>query len=71
MENINEIFVYENWKAAAPSLIGTLYVDGGIEYAEEWLTNLSNNANLDPDLGLFKGRQYAPADKSMFGMFKE
>ena len=76
MENINEIFVYENWKADAPSLIGTLYVDGGrgkqvisFEYTEEWLTDLSNNANLDPDLGLFKGRQYAPADKSMFGMF--
>ena len=29
MENINEIYVYENWKSDTPSLIGTLYVDGG------------------------------------------
>lgn len=41
------------------------------EYAEEWLADLTNNANLDPDVGLFKGRQYAPADKTMFGMFAD
>jgi len=78
MENFNKIFVYENWKTDTPSLIGTMYVDGGrgkqiisFEYAEEWLADLRNNANLDPDLGMFKGRQYAPADKSMFGMFAD
>ena len=25
MDNVNEIYVYENWKADTPSLIGTLY----------------------------------------------
>ena len=78
MDNINEIYVYENWKSDMPSLIGTLYVDGGrgkqlvsFEYDEEWLRDLTNNVSLDPDLGMFKGRQYAPADKLMFGVFED
>lgn len=78
MENRNEIYVYENWKYNTPSLLGKLYADGGrgkqllsFEYAEEWLGDLSNNATLDPDVGLYKGRQYAPADKTMFGMFAD
>ena len=29
MDNVNEIYVYENWKSDTPSLIGTLYVEGG------------------------------------------
>ena len=29
MDNVNEIYVYENWKSDIPSLTGTLYVDGG------------------------------------------
>jgi len=73
MDNINEIYVYENWKSDTPSLIGTLYVDGGrgkqvvsFEYDDEWLNDLTNNVTLDPDLRMFKGRQYAPADKLMF-----
>lgn len=78
MDNINEIYVYENWKADTPSLIGTLYVEGGrgkqvisFEYADEWINDLSNTFKLDPDLGLFKGRQYAPLDKQMFGVFAD
>ncbi len=30
MDNVNEIYVYENWKSDTPSLIGTLYVDSEI-----------------------------------------
>ena len=78
MDNINEIYVYENWKSDIPSLIGTLYVDGvrgkqvvSFEYDEERLRDLTNNVSLDPDLGMFKGRQYAPADKLMFGVFED
>lgn len=41
------------------------------EYDEEWLKDLPNNVSLDPDLRMFKGRQYAPADKSMFGVFED
>lgn len=78
MENINEIYVYENWKSNMPSLIGTLYVDGGrgkqivsFEYDDEWLNNLANNVSLDPDLRMFKGRQYTSSDKLMFGAFED
>lgn len=78
MDDINEIYVYENWKTDTPSLIGTLYVDRekgkqvlSFEYSEEWLEDLTNNVNLDPDLGLFKGRQYTPVDKTMFGIFAD
>ena len=78
MDNVNEIYVYENWRADTPSLIGTLYVDGGrgkqivsFEYDDEWLNDLTNNVSLDPDLRMFKGRQYASADKLMFGVFED
>lgn len=78
MDNINEIYVYENWKSNLPSLIGTMYVDGNrgkqiisFEYSDEWLKDLSNNVTLDPDLRLFKGRQYTPPNKLMFGAFED
>ena len=78
MNDVNEIYVYENWRSKNPSLIGTLYVDGGrgrqvlsFAYCEEWLNDLNNNMSLDPDLKLFVGRQYAPADKLIFGMFAD
>ncbi len=76
MNDVKEIYVYENWKAEHPSQIGTLYVDGGrgrqvlsFSYCEDWLNDLNNNMSLDPDLKLFAGRQYVPADKAIFGMF--
>lgn len=78
MDVINELYVYENWKSDIPSLIGKLYVDKGrgrqitaFEYDDEWLNDLTNNVSLDPDLRMFRGRQYAPADKLMFGMFED
>ncbi len=37
------------------------------EYDDEWY--LTNNVTLEPDLSMFKGRQYTPADKLMFGVF--
>ncbi len=78
MDHINEIYVYENWKSNEPSLIGTLFVGGGkgkqvvsFEYDDEWLNDLSNNVSLDPDLRMFKGRQYAPTGKNLFGVFED
>lgn len=78
MDSANEIYVYENWRSDTPSLLGTLYIDGGrgkqivsFAYDEEWLKDLTNNVSLDPDLGMFKGRQYTPADKVMFGAFED
>lgn len=55
-----------------------LYVDGGrrkqvvsFEYDDEWLNDLTNNVTLAPDLRMFKGRQYAPTDKLLFGVFED
>lgn len=50
MDSVNEIYVYENWKSDAPSLIGTLYVDGG-RGKQDWCEELEH---LKESL-LFKG----------------
>lgn len=70
------IYVYENWLSEVPSLMGKLYVDtvrGGesysFEYDDAWLVNPAA-VMLDPDLNLFKGRQY-PIDKKNFGLFAD
>ncbi len=74
MSGSEKIYVYENWKSDTPSLIGTLFVDGGrgkqiisFEYSDSWLKDLNNNYQLDPDLRLFKGRQYVLEERRMFG----
>lgn len=78
MNDINEIYVYENWKSNTPTLIGTMYMDGGrgkqvvsFEYYEDWLNDLTNNISLDPDLKMYRGRQYTSANKLMFGVFED
>ena len=38
------------------------------EFSDEWLTNYHCKL-LDPDLQLFKGRQYLPEQKNNFGLF--
>ena len=78
MDDVKKVFVYENWNENKPSLLGILYVEGGkgkqvvsFEYAEGWINNVANNVNLDPDLGLYRGRQYISGDKSLFGIFAD
>lgn len=70
MSNIAKVYVYENWKHAIPNKLGTLFVDGGkgkevisFEYDEDWLANADDKFVFDPDLALFRGRQYTPLDK--------
>lgn len=72
------IFVYENWSKEEPVLLGTLYVSYirgkeqfTFEYDKEWLSKVSTNNQLDPDLQLYKGRQFVPLGKSQFGMFAD
>jgi serine/threonine-protein kinase HipA len=71
------IYVYENWSSKTPVLLGCLYVDNvkrketySFEYDEEWL-NTGNSIMLDPDLFLYRGRQYTPLDKNLFGLFSD
>jgi len=58
--------------------IGTIYVEGGkgkevisFEYDDSWLENVDTSLIFDPDLMLYKGRQYIPLNKSMFGIFAD
>ncbi|MCI8556651.1 MAG: type II toxin-antitoxin system HipA family toxin [Lachnospiraceae bacterium] len=78
MANVDRVYVYENWRGPNPEKIGTLYIDGGkgkevisFEYDEKWLADIDSNFVFDPDLALFRGRQYTPLDKIMFGVFAD
>lgn len=76
--NEKTIYVYENWSGAEPVLLGKLYVSYirgkeqfAFEYDTSWLVRESANYFLDPDLMLYNGRQYAPIDKTFFGVFAD
>lgn len=78
MANVNKVSVYEHWSEDTPNKIGTLFIDEGkgkevisFEYDEEWLANANDKLVFDPDLSLFKGRQYTPSDKPVFGVFSD
>ena len=72
------IYVYENWRSDVPTLIGKLrtsFVRGqenfSFEYDDRWLNSFESSYSLDPDLSLYRGRQYTPLDKSLFGLFSD
>ncbi len=72
------IYVYENWSSENPNKIGKLYVDiskgketFSFEYDDTWLNNSSFAFILDPDLAMYNGRQFAPLDKALFGIFSD
>ncbi|MBQ8558432.1 MAG: type II toxin-antitoxin system HipA family toxin [Tyzzerella sp.] len=78
MEDIKNIYVYKDWDTLVPKKIGTLYIEGGkgkeiisFEYDDNWLENVDTSLVFDPDLMLYKGPQYAPLNKSMFGIFAD
>ena len=56
------IYVFENWSAETPVLIGKLYVSYirgkeqfAFKYDESWLTSEMANYFLDPELLLYNG----------------
>ena len=71
------IFVYAAWESISkPTLIGILNADllrgkeiFSFEYDSQWLKN--QQFFLDPDLMLYKGRQYTQHDKTLFGIFTD
>lgn len=72
------IYVYKDWDTIKPEKMGTICVDGGkgrevisFEYDETWLKSTNMGIVFDPDLKLYKGRQYAPLEKNMFGVFAD
>lgn len=75
--NQKTIFVYDDFSAGSPILMGTLYVNiikGGesysFEYDKDWLKKTSLKLTLDPELMPYSGRQY-PAGKNIFGLFAD
>ena len=78
MSDTKVIYVYKDWDWSSPEKIGSIYVEGGkgkevisFEYEDSWLENVDTSLIFDPDLMLYKGRQYAPLDKAMFGIFAD
>ena len=41
------------------------------EYDPAWLSSAESSFSLDPDLALYRGRQYVPLDKRLFGLFAD
>ena len=75
---VKTIYIYECWSSDQPLLMGCLYVDilrgkesCSFEYDEKWLKTHPGQFFLDPDLQLYRGRQYAPMDKALFGIFAD
>ena len=72
------IYVYGDWESLGKEvLIGTLNADVyknkevfSFEYDSDWIKN-NPYSIFDPDLQLFRGRQYAPAEKKLFGVFTD
>ncbi len=71
------IFVYDDFSAENPILMGMLYVNiikGGesysFEYDKEWLKKTALKFTLDPELMPYSGRQY-PSGKNIFGLFAD
>lgn len=72
------IYVYEDWSGGVPALMGKLHVSSvrgkeqfAFEYETAWLTSEAANYLLDPDLALYRGRQYVPMGKQIFGVFAD
>lgn len=72
------IFAYADWIEKKPMLMGSLHVNRAkgkefyaFEYDETWLNSSQSRHLLDPDLNLFKGRQYTPLGKDLFGLFAD
>lgn len=76
MDKEKKIYVYADFRPFHEDFVGTIYVSQtrgkefySFEYDEKWLEK--GNLVLDPDLQLYKGRQYINDDKKIFGVFAD
>lgn len=75
---MKSIYVYGDWESLGePTLIGQLTAElyknkevFSFEYNSHWLKN-NPYSFFDPDLELYRGRQYLPAEKELFGVFTD
>jgi serine/threonine-protein kinase HipA len=76
-KNETIIWVYADWEAMeVPQFMGMLTAQRvrgkeifSFEYHEAWLSANQSILYLDPNLGLYKGKQYLPEGKNNFGVF--
>jgi len=75
--NQKTVFVYDDFSADGPILMGSLYIDiirGGesysFEYDADWLKCTGLSLTLDPALMPYSGRQY-PSGNNIFGLFAD
>lgn len=71
------VFVYDDFSFSDPVMLGILYVNAirgsevySFEYDKDWLAKTGFSLNLDPELQLVAGRQYA-STKCIFGLFSD
>lgn len=76
MERERKIYVFADFLSFNEELIGTIYVSQtrgkefySFEYEQSWIEK--GPTVLDPDLQLYKGRQYINDDKNIFGIFAD
>ena len=76
MEKEKKIYVFADFLSFSNELVGTMYVSQtrgkevySFEYNEKWLEH--KKMLLDPDLQLYRGRQYITDDKNIFGVFAD
>lgn len=76
MESEKKIYVFADFLHFQNELIGTIYVSQtrgkefySFEYEQSWIEK--GYIILDPDLQLYKGRQYINDDKNIFGVFAD
>ena len=76
-KNETKIWVYADWQSLGGvqhmGILTPQHVRGkeifSFEYNEKWLTSSGQVLFLDPNLSMYKGKQYLPEEKSNFGLF--
>lgn len=76
MDREKKIYVFADFLSFKNELIGTIYVSQtrgkefySFEYEQGWIEQ--GYMVLDPDLQLYRGRQYINDDKNIFGIFAD
>lgn len=74
--NSETIFVFADWNGKEPEPVGILYCDKSrgreqfsFEYNNDWLKK--GKMQLDPDLYLYRGRQFVSEERNQFGVFSD
>ena len=76
-KNETKIWVYADWQSLGGvqhmGILTPQHIRGkeifSFEYNETWLTSSGQALFLDPNLSMYKGKQYLPEEKSNFGLF--